>query len=111
MPSASLRPCLEPGCPTLVTSGRCVKHQHPRQRPNVEVRRLYYTERWTRLRRQVLTAAAYTCAGCSQVTLALDVHHIVPHRGDPTLFWDPTNLAGLCKVCHQAATMREQGTR
>ncbi len=24
------------------------------------------------------------------------VDHINPHMGDPTLFWDPTNLQGLC---------------
>jgi 5-methylcytosine-specific restriction protein A len=35
------------------------------------------------------------------------VDHIVPHRGDPVLFWDEANWQGLCKLCHDAKTARE----
>ena len=35
------------------------------------------------------------------------VDHIVPHRGDPALFWDRSNWRGLCKSCHDKKTGRE----
>lgn len=28
--------------------------------------------------------------------------HVVPHHGDPKLFWDSTNLQSLCAGCHDA---------
>lgn len=28
------------------------------------------------------------------------VDHIIPHKGDVTLFFDPNNLQSLCKTCH-----------
>lgn len=28
------------------------------------------------------------------------VDHIVPHRGDSRLFWDPKNLQSMNKDCH-----------
>jgi HNH endonuclease len=37
------------------------------------------------------------------------VDHIVPHRGDMTLFWDPTNWQTLCDSCHGKKTTREDG--
>lgn len=40
----------------------------------------------------------------SQVT-----DHIVPHRGDMKLFWDPTNWQALAKDCHDKKTAREDG--
>lgn len=37
---------------------------------------------------------------------ATDVDHVRPHRGDEQLFWDVTNLAGLCARCHTRKTAR-----
>ena len=37
-------------------------------------------------------------------TKATVVDHIVPHRGDPKLFWDPDNWQTLCKRCHDKKT-------
>lgn len=28
------------------------------------------------------------------------VDHIIPHKGDMTLFWDPDNWQSLCFWCH-----------
>jgi 5-methylcytosine-specific restriction enzyme A len=33
------------------------------------------------------------------VTLATQVDHVVPHRGDPRLFWDQHNWQSLCASC------------
>jgi 5-methylcytosine-specific restriction protein A len=103
-----LRFCVEPGCDRRVRSGRCDQHVRPRQersRSNRDVRKWYHVERWARLRRLVLIEAAYQCAYCGRVALALHVDHIVPHRGDLGLFWDVSNLQALCPACHQAKTM------
>ena len=34
------------------------------------------------------------------------VDHIVPHRGDQELFWNPANHQALCKHCHDQKTGR-----
>ena len=38
---------------------------------------------------------------------ATDVDHIVPHRGDKTLFWDQGNWQPLCHRHHSSKTRRE----
>jgi 5-methylcytosine-specific restriction protein A len=35
--------------------------------------------------------------------------HIIPHRGNMGLFWDPKNWQPLCRVCHNRKTAREDG--
>ncbi|MEY4427219.1 MAG: hypothetical protein RL535_1517 [Pseudomonadota bacterium] len=42
------------------------------------------------------------CAELGQVTAASVVDHIKPHRGDMSLFADPSNLQSLCKQCHDS---------
>ena len=37
------------------------------------------------------------------------VDHRVDHRGNLKLFFDPLNLRGVCKPCHDAKTGREHG--
>ena len=36
------------------------------------------------------------------------VDHIIPHRGDESLFWDQTNWQSLCKQCHDSAKQKEE---
>ena len=40
-------------------------------------------------------------------TRATDVDHIVPHRGDPALFWDEDNWQALCHRHHSVKTRRK----
>ncbi len=35
--------------------------------------------------------------------------HIVPHKGDQRLFWDPENRQTLCEHCHNRKTALEDG--
>ena len=35
--------------------------------------------------------------------------HVLDHRGNLTLFYDPKNIRGLCKRCHDERTGREHG--
>ncbi|MGN8738508.1 HNH endonuclease signature motif containing protein [Bilifractor sp. HCP3S3_D3] len=47
-------------------------------------------------------------SACDMASLhpATVVDHIVPHRGDPKLFWDRSNWQALCKRCHDKKTRK-----
>jgi 5-methylcytosine-specific restriction protein A len=47
------------------------------------------------------------CAAAGRLAPATVVDHVVPHRGDPVLFWDENNWAPSCKRCHDRKTARE----
>jgi len=70
---------------------------------------LYKSAQWQRLRRAVLQThpLCVRCLDSDQVTIATDVDHIVPHRGDPARFWDRENLQPLCHACHSVKTRGE----
>lgn len=110
MPKPS-RVCSAPGCPELVASGRCAQHsrQVEQQRPNVDVRRLYYRVGW-QSRRQIAMAKNPFCPEClvegGRYVPTTDVDHIVPHRGDLRLFWLQSNLQALCHAHHSRKTGR-----
>ncbi|MEL7513659.1 MAG: HNH endonuclease [Pseudomonadota bacterium] len=38
----------------------------------------------------------------------LQVDHIIPHKGDLALFYDPENLQSLCADCHARDKQREE---
>ena len=95
--------CRQPGCPALVRSGYCPSHTQ-QARPNLALRRGYRTARWRRLRAQVLVESLYRCAQCDQVTIELEVDHVV--KADAANFWDRANLQALCARCHLAKTRR-----
>jgi 5-methylcytosine-specific restriction endonuclease McrA len=44
------------------------------------------------------------CVRCSKPVAVVD--HIIPHRGDPILFWDINNWASLCLNCHNSWKQR-----
>lgn len=103
-----LRPCAVPRCPAKVTRGRCPKHrrQYEQQRPNADVRTWYHTARWRALRAVVLLEEPY-CPDCrddGRRVLTTDADHIVPHRGDPLLFWNRQNLQAKCHAHHSRKT-------
>jgi len=119
--------CAFPGCYTVVDTPRsyCKRHEAygeqqkahrladaPRQRwagaerPNEA---LYHTPEWRRLRAEVLRSSP-RCARCNG-TEQLQVHHIVPPKGDRAQFYDASNLIVLCKVCHDMVTSAENRTR
>lgn len=71
-----------------------------------------YGRRW-REARLVHLAAHPLCVFCGQlgrVTAATVVDHIVPHRGDETLFWDTANWQSLCQPCHDGAKAELENT-
>ena len=65
-----------------------------------------YDTRWRKARKAFLQLHPL-CAECmkeGKLTPATVVDHIVPHRGDPRLFWDEKNWQPLCKDCHDRKT-------
>lgn len=70
-----------------------------------------YGYKWQKAREAYL-AKYPLCAECQRlglVTVATDLDHIVPHKGDMVLFWDRSNWQGLCHPCHSTKTSTEDG--
>ena len=44
-----------------------------------------------------------------EVVAATEVDHIIPHKGDMTLFWNRGNWQSLCHSCHSTKTATEDG--
>lgn len=114
MPNRALRPCAHIGCKALVRSGYCDKHKkdtrtYDNNRESAAQRG--YDSDWRRYRISYLKAHPL-CVECLKegtVTLAKIVDHIVPHKGDYKLFWDPKNHQPLCKKHHDRKTASEDG--
>jgi 5-methylcytosine-specific restriction protein A len=84
-----------------------VKAELDRLRPSAA--RRGYGPRWRRARAGYLARhpLCVRCKALGRLEPAIIVDHIVPHRGDPVLFWDEANWAALCKRCHDAKTACE----
>ena len=65
-----------------------------------------YDAKWREARKLFLqrNPLCQNCLKNGKVTPATVVDHIVPHRGDPILFWDQENWQALCKSCHDSKT-------
>ena len=75
-------------------------------------KRLYDSQRWREARRTFLGEHPL-CRYCEQdgrSTPATVVDHIIPHKGDATLFWDVENWAPICAMHHSATKQREERT-
>jgi 5-methylcytosine-specific restriction protein A len=46
------------------------------------------------------------CNVCKREPASI-LDHVVPHRGDPVLFWSESNWQSLCATCHGIKTARE----
>jgi 5-methylcytosine-specific restriction enzyme A len=115
MPSAPKRPCRTPGCPGLVDAGFCAsctgKGLGKEERPTSAQRGYGY--RWQKASKAFLArhpfAVDYFGDHNGRVYRAEVVDHIIPHRGDMKLFWDPGNWQGLTMADHSRKTALEDG--
>jgi 5-methylcytosine-specific restriction protein A len=104
MPTAPLRYCLGRGCGNTVARGYC-----PQCQPQAD-RGVHYGRRWGKARLAYLADHPF-CVDCEREgkqTLATDVDHIIPHKGNTDRFWDSTGWAALCKSHHSKKTRAEQ---
>jgi 5-methylcytosine-specific restriction endonuclease McrA len=71
-----------------------------------------YGRQWERERKLFLSQPENAlCVYCKQNNLlveAIQVDHIIPHRGDQELFWDRSNWQPLCRSCGAEKSAREQ---
>ena len=71
-----------------------------------------YGARWQRLAKQFLrqpeNVLCRLCQAEGRTVQAQVVDHIIPHKGDPTLFWDPSNWQPLCKSHHSRDKQAEE---
>lgn len=121
MPTRASGLCAYPGCKARVASGKyCSLHMptgrrggKPEDRTNTPWHKLYYRRDWQKLRAAHLMREPFCreCAKEGRITVATDVDHIQPHRGDMGLFLDDGNLQSLCHGCHSRKTRREMDTR
>lgn len=115
MATRAVKPCRYPGCPELTRDGWCDKHR-PAPRKHKRGQSLAYHSWyakpiWTkRLRPDQLMREPFcrVCLAKGIRTPATVVDHVVPFRGDWTLFADPHNHQSLCKYHHDQKTAREQ---
>lgn len=72
-------------------------------------RKLYDTKAWKqrRLYQLGLEPLCRFCMVIGNVTPATVADHMVPHRGDPDLFFNG-ELQSLCSSCHSSAKQREE---
>lgn len=116
MPWAPPRPCRHPGCGALSHEARCEKHRREKRRqadakrPGSTARGYGY--RWQKASKAYLREhpLCELCFACGVTEASEVVHHKIPHRGDPELFWDRSNWQALSKVCHDRETGQEDGT-
>ena len=114
MPYKPLRPCLQPGCPELVSKGYCDKHkkdkEYDRRRGTANQRG--YTYRWQKYSRHFLSRpdnvfCKLQLLGCTNLAECVD--HIVPPDGpDDPRFWDPANHQAACIHCNSVKGRRAQ---
>lgn len=117
--------CKATGCLRYSVEGSdyCIEHQNLQRRDDEERAKrkgfyrnarhnqwqsLYASRRWKDLRAEVLKDSPY-CEICGGI--ATDVHHVIPHNGDPGLFYDRGNLVSICQGCHAKETQKESEQR
>lgn len=98
-----LKPRLKPLAPIL----RPLPVDQPSEDQSRRSKDWLNTARWQRLRLKILERDCYTCQQTGQLLVGKFpdpnspvVDHIVPHRGDPDLFWDEDNLQSVTKQWH-----------
>lgn len=110
MPTRLKVPCQHPGCPNLVPAGEkyCSLHKSEHAHDRLLAGERGYNARWRRARKAYLQhhPLCVKCLEEGKYVQATVVDHIVPHRGDPVLFWDENNWQALCKKHHDQKTGR-----
>lgn len=119
MPMRPPRPCNAHGCSALVTGKEryCEAHRKAEYRrqnkDRPSARAQGYDHRWEKARRRFLSrpehALCVHCGARGRTVEAKVVDHVIPHKGDMTLFWDTSNWQPLCKSCHDRKTAKEDG--
>lgn len=96
-----LRPCAQPGCPTLTHTTHCPQHTRSWNHPETASARGYGAQ-WRKLRTRTLRLEPH-CRTCGAPASTVD--HITPkHLGGTD---SQNNLQSLCQKCHVAKSAHE----
>jgi 5-methylcytosine-specific restriction protein A len=106
--------CNSPGCNTLIDQSERYCEQHKKEQPppfSSAVRyneSLYKTIQWRTMRNRILKeqTSCFKC-GIDRTETKLEVHHLIPPRGNEDLFFDEGNLVLICPICHRIITNQE----
>ncbi len=111
MPIARPRPCKQPGCRALVRDRAYCEQHKPKEYERPTAHQRGYGARWQKARAGWLRSypLCVVCQAEGKLTVATDVDHITPHKGDMVLFWDASNWQSLCRAHHSQKTAREDG--
>lgn len=92
-------------CACQVEAARARNRRHDRNRPRASQRG--YGSKW-RKARDLFLKVNDRCAwpGCHAPATVVD--HVIPHRGDMTLFWDRANWQPLCALHHNCHKQRQE---
>lgn len=120
--------CNYSGCDCFAESGHtyCAKHLDESQKKHEELlkdrnkKKLfenavrtnnYNNAEWRALRKEVLKRDCYQCCQCGATAaesgFPLEIHHIIPPKGNKELFYNIGNCVTLCKRCHARVTAEE----
>lgn len=119
MPKAPRKICSHSGCFAIALEGSrfCARHKAQGEKARTQFfqkrssNKLGYTYTWQKARAAFLREHPL-CEQClkeGRTTAASVVDHIVPHKGDMTIFWDRSNWQSLCDSCHSVKTAKEDG--
>jgi 5-methylcytosine-specific restriction endonuclease McrA len=102
--------CNYPSCNILIptTERYCSLHKKEKIPFESAIRyneTLYNTTTWRKLRKEVLKEQP-VCSKC-RADIKLEIHHIIPPRGNEKLFFDKNNLTVVCQQCHRILTNQE----
>lgn len=110
--------CAHPGCPNVHSNRGSFCDAHARPTTYQETDRKPANERgydrqWRKARAAFLRDHPYCqcedCRNSLNPRPADTVDHIVPHRGDATLFWDRNNWMPMNRRCHSRKTVEKDG--
>ena len=112
MPNRAKKYCKYPRCANYAEDGSayCFMHKNTHKKREIKTYEKWYgLAVWKRLREKKLREypLCQECAKQGRVTKATDVDHIIPHRGDWSLFISYNNLQSLCHSCHSEKTNKE----
>ncbi len=82
---------------------RCGPRKDKRSYAADQYRELYRTNEWRKAseaHRAVNVLCVHCLARGVRTYKDLVVDHIRDHKGDPELFWDPSNWQTLCRQCN-----------
>jgi 5-methylcytosine-specific restriction endonuclease McrA len=86
-----------------------VRPDDQRSAQAIGYRSWYWSAEWKQRRRDQLAREpnCRRCAGLGKVVPATIANHVIPHRGNPKLFWHG-ELESVCKPHHDATIQAEE---